>query len=300
MYIKSEFSIKDLENLTGVKAHTIRIWEKRYSLLAPDRTETNIRTYSLESLQKLLNIYLLNQNGIKISKIAKFTHDELITKVREISMDKASNSAAINSFKLAMVNYDQALFESTYNQLLAKKSFREVFLDVFIDLLNEIGMLWTTNSISPAQEHFISTLIKQKLLVNIERFQNGDKHRTTTFIMYLPDNEIHELGLLYIHFELLLNGFNSIYLGPSVPMADLIPLQSKFENVQFISYFTVSPTLDELDAYIDELNTTVLSPGNAKCICLGRNAIKISKEYDNIVVFERITDFLKSKEFSNA
>jgi DNA-binding transcriptional MerR regulator len=300
MYIKSAFSIKDLENLTGVKAHTIRIWEKRYNLLAPDRSETNIRSYSLESLQKLLNIYLLNKNGIKISKIAEFTSDELITKVREISMDKASNSAALNSFKLAMVNYDQALFESTYNQLLAKKSFREVFLEVFIDLLTEIGILWTTNSISPAQEHFISTLIKQKLLVNIERFQNGEKHRDTTFIMYLPDNEIHDLGLLYIHFELLLNGFNSIYLGPSVPIADLIPLQSKFKNVRYISYFTVEPPLDELDNYIKELNEKVLSLGNSKCICLGRNALSINKEYTNIIVFERITDFLKSEEFTSA
>lgn len=298
MYIKSAFSIKDLENLTGIKAHTIRIWEKRYNLLAPNRSETNIRSYSLESLQKLLNISLLNQNGIKISKVAEFSDNELITKVREVSMNQAANSAALKDFKMAMINFDQELFESTYNQLLAKKSFREVFLDVFLDLLSEIGVLWTTKSISPAQEHFISVLIKQKLLVNIERFQNGGKNKDTTYILFLPDNEIHELGLLYIHFELLLNGYNSIYLGPSVPMEDLIPMQSKFNKVKYMSYFTVYPVADEAMDYVTELNKKVLDPVKQKCICLGKNARDLANKLDNIIVYEQITDFLKSDDFT--
>jgi DNA-binding transcriptional MerR regulator len=297
MYIKSAFSIKDLENLTGVKAHTIRIWEKRYNLLSPQRSETNIRSYGLESLQKLLNISLLNQHGVKISKIANYTEDQLVTQVREISMEKATNSAAMNAFKMAMINYDQALFESTFNQLLAKKSFREIFLEVFLDLLTEIGVLWATNSISPAQEHFISVLIKQKILVNIERFQNGEKRKETTFVLFLPDNEIHELGLLYVHFELLLNGFNSIYLGPSVPMQDLIPIKSKFKNVKFISYFTVYPTHEEGLNYVEQLNDLVLNNGETKCICLGRNAQQFQNIFQNIPIYDRITDFLESPDF---
>lgn len=296
MYVKSAFSIKDLENLSGIKAHTIRIWEKRYELLSPDRSDTNIRSYSLESLQKILNVSFLVKNGMKVSKIAELPESELNTKVKELSIGKASNLASINAFKMAMVNFDQELFENTYNQLLAQKSFREVFLEVFLDLLTEIGILWITKSVSPAQEHFISILIKQKLLVNIERFQNGKKAKDRNYVLFLPDNEIHEIGLLYVHFELLLNGFNSIYLGPSVPMEDLKTVQSKFENLTFVSYFTVYPSPEHIGQYLSDLQQNILEPHQQQCICLGRNVQDFQGKYDSIEVFSRITDLLNSEK----
>ena len=145
--VKSIFSIKDLENISGIKAHTIRIWEKRYNVLVPMRTDTNIRFYDLANLQKLLNITLLHNHGYKISRISKFS-DEIIPEiVREIITGKSVKNHAISAFKIAMINFDQTLFFNTYNDLLSEKTFREVFYEVIIPLMNEIGLLWQAGTI---------------------------------------------------------------------------------------------------------------------------------------------------------
>ena len=170
--IKNQFSIKDLENLTGIKAHTIRIWEKRYNLLQPKRTDTNIRFYDLESFQKLLNISYLNSNGYKISKIATLNKEEISSLVREIAAENNIESHAINAFKLSMLNFDQTLFYKTYDSLLNDKDFGEIFYDIFIPLLTEIGLLWQTDTITPAHEHFLTSLIRQKILINTEKAQS--------------------------------------------------------------------------------------------------------------------------------
>ena len=164
--IKNVFSIKDLENLSGIKAHTIRIWEKRYQVLEPMRTDTNIRLYDLVSLQKLLNITFLHEYGYKISKIATYSENEIQTLVKQIISSKNSKNHAINAFKMAMMNFDQQLFFNTYNWLAEEKSFKEIFHQVFIPLLDEIGLLWQTDTISPAHEHFISYLLRQKIILN--------------------------------------------------------------------------------------------------------------------------------------
>lgn len=138
--IKSKFSIKDLENLSGIKAHTIRIWEKRYNLFEPNRTDTNIRYYSLASLQKILNISYLNSNGYKISKIANLKSEEVPPLlVKEIAEQSDENVHAINLFKLAMINFDQALFYQTYNDLMDEFSFKDIFYTIFVPLLDKIG-----------------------------------------------------------------------------------------------------------------------------------------------------------------
>ncbi len=178
--VKNTFSIKDLENLSGIKAHTIRIWEKRYNILEPMRTETNIRLYDLENLQKLLNITLLHDHGYKISKISKFPKDKIPALVNEIVTEKSAKSHALSSFKMAMMNFDQTLFFKTYNELLSEKSFREIFYEVFIPLIQEIGLLWQTDTITPAHEHFISYLIKQKVLINTEELQIKEPTKNDT------------------------------------------------------------------------------------------------------------------------
>jgi len=248
--VKNIFSIKDLENLSGIKAHTIRIWEKRYNVLEPMRTDTNIRYYDLASLQKLLNITLLHNHGYKISKISKLSEDRIPAMVREIISDKSVKNHAINAFKMAMINFDHTLFFNTYNNLLAEKSFREVFYEVFIPLMNEIGLLWQTDTISPAHEHFISYLIKQKLLVNTEKIQVLEPTKSDkVFILYLPSNEIHELGLMYLNYEIILSGYKSVYLGESVPIDSLKDIKRYFNNVVYISYMTVEPDKDKVNDY---------------------------------------------------
>ena len=292
MSIKVSFSIKDLENLSGIKAHTIRIWEKRYNLLEPMRSDTNIRSYDLANLQKILNVALLIENGYKVSKIASIQEDELYRKVRELMIEKSDSMHSVNSFKLAMLNFDQQLFDHTYNQLLAQSSFREIFMNVFLKLLNDIGMLWITKTITPAHEHFISTLIKQKLLLNIERVQTINSDAEETFILYLPLNEIHELGLLYVHFELLLKGKKSIYLGPSVPVENLLMFQGLFKKVTYVSYFTVEPSPDQVEEYLTDVSNNILSLRDEKLVIVGRNAQGLNLKNKNIEAYEDLVSLI--------
>lgn len=252
--IKSVFSIKDLENLSGIKAHTIRIWEKRYNILEPMRTDTNIRLYDVDNLQKLLNITLLHDHGYKISKISRFPKEQIPQIVNEIITKKSAKSHAISAFKMAMMNFDQTLFFSTYNDLLNEKTFREIFFEVFIPLIEEIGILWQNNTISPAHEHFISYLIKQKVLINTEKLQMQEPIKNdTVFILYLPLNEIHELGLMYLNYEILLQGYKTIFLGESVPIECIKEMNVHFDNITFICYMTVEPSPSDINNYVIQL-----------------------------------------------
>ena len=291
--VKKFFSIRDLENLSGIKAHTIRIWEKRYNLLSPERTDTNIRIYSLASLQKLLNIILLYNNGYKISKIAKIPEAELPSVVREIIAKNSMKSHAINAFKLSMINFDLSLFQNTYNSLLSSRSFRDIFWDVFMPLLNELGLLWQTDTISPAHEHFITNLIKQKIYTSTEKLQIIEPTRKDkVFVLYLPDNEIHEIGLLFLNYEIVLKGYKTIYLGQTMPIESLVDLQKFYDNLYFLSYFTVEPTKDKVDRYIEEFRQTINLNGDSKLWIMGRQTEHISSKLlsDDIRVFNSIEE----------
>ncbi len=269
--VKKFFSIRDLENLSGIKAHTIRIWEKRYHLLSPERTDTNIRIYSLASLQKLLNIVLLYNNGYKISKIAKLDEKELPVVVREIISKNSMKSHAINAFKLSMINFDFNLFQNTYNGLLVNRSFREIFWEVFMPLLNELGLLWQTDTISPAHEHFITNLIKQKIYTSTEKLQLIEPSRNDkVFVLYLPENEIHEIGLLFLNYEIVLKGYKTIYLGQTMPIDNLVDLQKFYDNLYFLSYFTVQPVQNKVDEYIEEFNAKINTHEQTNFWILGR------------------------------
>jgi DNA-binding transcriptional MerR regulator len=269
--VKNIFSIKDLENISGIKAHTIRIWEKRYNVFAPLRTESNIRYYDLSNLQKLLNITLLHNHGYKISRISKIPDEKIPEVVREIITTKSVKNHAISAFKMAMINFDQTLFFKTYNDLLSEKSFREVFYDIFIPLMNEIGLLWQTDTISPAQEHFITYLIKQKLLIITEGLQIQKPKKTDrVFVLFLPSNEIHELGLMYLNYEILFHGYQTIFLGESVPLQSLVAIKNNFENITFISYMTVEPNKEEINKYIKLMNSQILNDETSKVWLLGR------------------------------
>ena len=293
--IKSVFSIKDLENLSGIKAHTIRIWEKRYNILEPMRSTTNIRNYDLSNLQKLLNIVLLHNYGYKISRIAEHSSEKIELLVREIISEKSSKNHAINAFKMAMMNFDQVLFFKTYSNLLSEKSFREVFYEVIIPLMNEIGLLWQSGTITPAQEHFISFLIKQKLLVNTEKIQVLEPTRTDKiFVLYLPENEIHELGLMYLNYEILLHGYKTIYLGESVPVSSLKDMKQYFDNIIYISYLTVQPVRDDIDKYLKEITTEVID-ANSEIWLLGRMTefIDAKSLSSSVFVFNSISDLVQ-------
>ena len=295
--IKVSFSIKDLENLTGIKAHTIRIWEKRYNLLSPNRSETNIRNYSITSFQKLLNISYLNNNGFKISKIASLKEEEIPIKVREIASRAKVEDHAINALKMAMINFDQVLFYNTYNNLIENKTFSDIFYAIFLPLLNEIGLLWQTNTITPAHEHFLSVHIKQKILLNIEKLQSLEpKPVSKSFVLFLPENEIHDIGLLFINYQLRSKGYHTIFLGESVPMESLTDVLGFFEEITFISYFTVSPEVDSILDYINKFNDLLLKKENTNLILLGSKLAEMdmSKLPKKVNTFTSIESLVKN------
>ena len=241
-FIRQHFSIKDLEYLTGVKAHTIRIWEKRYGILNPARTDTNIRTYDVNDLQKILNVTFLNLQGYKISRISKLSNVEIVDLVKSVMARDSVQHRALNSFKLSMISFDESLFHKTFQSLEAKKDFRSIFHQIFMPLLDEIGILWQTGTINPVHEHFLAALIKQKLYENIALLENEKEIKEgELFVLFLPENEIHDLGLLFLNYELIFHGRKTIFLGPSIPLNNMRYLLEIHPNPRFISYLTVAP-----------------------------------------------------------
>jgi DNA-binding transcriptional MerR regulator len=286
--IKQNFSIKDLESLSGIKAHTIRMWEKRYKVLEPKRTETNIRTYGVNGLQKILNIAFLNENGYKISRISKMNDSEIGELVQKITTSKSNTNRAVKSLKVAMMNFDQALFLKTYDGLLEHNTFREIYNDVFIPLLGEIGVLWQAGTITPAHEQFISTLIKQKLFINIEKLQFEKPSKTDkVFILFLPEEEIHDIGLFYTNYELLLHGYKVIFLGQSLPMEDLTYLSKLFDQTVFVSYLTVKP--ENIEDYLNRFTQNICNSDGCEYWLLGRKANEIIEK--NISLPDRVRAF---------
>jgi len=293
--VKTSFSIKNLEHLSGIKAHTIRIWEKRYNLFEPERTETNIRLYNLDSLQKLLNVSMLYKNGFKISKIAKMEANEIKDKVHAITLKKSPYDWSLGLFKLSMINFDQRLFTKTFDELMEKMSFGEIYQSIFTPLMIELGVLWQTNSISPSHEHFITSLIKQKIHSLCEKLQENQRQNSDkTFVLYLPDNEIHELGLLYINYEILYRGFKTIFLGQSVPTTSLSNFQGKSDKMIFVSCFTIEPNQDRVDEYLEEFEKKVLSTEGSELWITGYQAKQIAKPKNNSIrVFESSVELIK-------
>ena len=291
--IKTSFSVKDLENLSGIKAHTIRIWEKRYAIFSPDRNENNIRSYDSEDLLKLLNITFLNNFGYKISKISSLSDEDMNSLVQQIYSSKNSSSLAISSFKYAMFNFDTKLFHETYAKLTETKSFEEIFYEVFIPLLDEIGMLWQTSTLKPIHEHFISSLIRQKLYTVIEQaHQKVTYNRKKVFVLYLPMHEIHELGLVFVNYLLLNKGYSTLYLGESVPMKDLEDMKLYFDEVHFISYFTVQPQQEEVEQYLDEFQQSIFNDSTNKFYVLGKQIAHVTKKYEGITFYSGIQSLM--------
>lgn len=292
--IKEDFTIKDLENISGIKAHTIRIWEKRYNLLSPQRTQTNIRYYSTENLQKLLNVALLNKNNYKISKIAEMSTDLIVLTAKELSNKIAINDEGINSFKLAMFQFDKVLFNNTYSELSQKYTFRGIFKNVFIPFLNHIGLLWQTDTLLPAHEHFISNLIAQKIQVNTEKLEYSVTDSETTYVLFLPENEIHELGLLYLNYELVLRGNNTIYLGQSLPLNNLYHFCKNNDNICFITSLTIQPYDAKIVDYFHEINA-LLKETNHTFIAVGQKALKVKglNFNSNIFTYSSLAELLK-------
>jgi len=215
----NSFTIKDLENLSGIKAHTIRIWEQRYGFLKPRRTNTNIRYYSNDELKTLLNIALLNKYGFRISQIDKMNPSEVCNKLLSLNDATAVRERITNELLQFMVDLDMKNFESVLDKYINEKGIEATVIQIIFPFLEKIGILWQTGHIHPAQEHLVSNIIRRKILVAIDA-ASAAKEIDKTFLLFLPEGEHHELGLLFVYFLLRKHGAKTIYLGANVPVND--------------------------------------------------------------------------------
>ena len=229
----AEYKIKDLENLTGIKSHTIRIWEKRYRILSPDRTDTKIRTYSDSELTHLLTVSMLNRNGIKISKIAKLSQEDMNKLLWDIKVNKEPEYS-MDKLLLSLVSLDEELFKETLANLLESEGLEKTFTDHLIPFLDRIGIMWLIGSVNPAQEHFMSNLIRQKIISEIDK-QEIPVSTEKSVLMYLPEHEWHEMSLLFYHFLLRSKGVPTFYLGQSLPYESLVECIEKLKPNYILS-----------------------------------------------------------------
>jgi DNA-binding transcriptional MerR regulator len=254
--MQSKYAIKDLERLSGIKAHTLRAWEQRYSLIEPHRTDTNIRYYVDEHLKRILNIAVLVKSGMKISLVAKMSPEEVRSAVVDSGRYQGNYESQINAFKIAMLDYDEYLFDSVFNKCLLQFGTDETLSNILGVFIGQIGLLWQAGAINVANEHFISNLVKQKLFSIIDQtIIPGDRGKKS-FVLYLPADELHELSLLYLYYFLKRSGHRVIYLGQSVPVEYLKEVSDRTEIDQFVSVFTTRPNYEEVDLYFDQIGQT--------------------------------------------
>lgn len=247
------YSIKDLENLTGIKAHTIRMWEQRYDIIKPARTDTNIRLYEADQLKLMLNISLLNNHGFKISKIAGMTREEVYEKVRE-TINKTSNyEDQINALTVTMIDLDEDAFEKIIATNIMQYGFEKTMIMVIYPFLVRIGALWTTDAVNPAQEHFITNLIRQKLIVAIDGQFEPNRINPKKFMLYLPEGELHEIGLLFCYYLIKSRGNKVIYLGQNLPLKDLYEVYQIHKPDFISSIITASPSAENIQEYVTHL-----------------------------------------------
>ncbi len=249
------YSIKDLETLSGVKAHTIRIWEKRYGIITPDRTDTNIRTYCDSDLKKLLNIALLNSHGLKISKISKLNEKDLGKEVEKIALTDTSYPTYIDRLVVAMVDLDRPKFEEMMRDGTEKLGFEEFCINVLYPFLQKVGVMWMANSINPAQEHFISSLIIQKMYVATDKLYTPESKKTKT-VFFLREGEMHEMGLLFYRYLMKKRGTETIYLGQSIPFEDLKFVVRAHQPEFLVTAFVATLEHDTLESYLKKLSQT--------------------------------------------
>ncbi|MBA2612147.1 MAG: MerR family transcriptional regulator [Bacteroidetes bacterium] len=245
------YQITELEQLTGIKAHTIRIWEKRYNLIEPDRTSTNYRRYNDEQVKKLLNVSTLLSNGYKISKIAALTEKDIHGKVFELNSSNNEDIICknfINDLVKAMISFDEPAFEKTYSAVINRFGLFDAMLNVFYPLLNNIGLLWSINNVSPAQEHFASCLLKRKIMSATDGLPLA-KNKKKKFLLLLVPGELHEISLLFANYIIRSKGCETIYLGQDVPYENISVVLKQIKPNFILTFFTTPK--DEKAIYSD-------------------------------------------------
>jgi DNA-binding transcriptional MerR regulator len=286
------FTIKDLENISGIKAHTIRIWEQRYEFLKPNRTDTNIRTYTNQDLKRVLNIALLNKYGFKISHIDKMNEGEREEKIRSLSDQKAQNERVVNDLVKFMIDVEVEKIDQVLENHISLTGVEQTITQIIFPFMEKIGILWVTNHINPAQEHLVSNLIRQKLIVGIDKIVIDDKTNKSA-LLFLPEGEFHELGLLFVCYLLKRKGIYPFYLGANMPIKDVQYLVD-FKKPDFIySHLTSVGKNFSFDKFLLEIKQRL---NNTPVVLSGLLANTYEKKIPQHIQFKKtlaeVMDFL--------
>lgn len=250
------YSIRDLEKLSGIKAHTIRIWEQRYGIITPQRTKTNIRYYKDDDLKFLLNIALLNKNGIKISKIAKMSRGEVAEKVAAISEINFEYGTQLDALTISMIEMDEFKFDRIVTTNIQQLGFERTMLEVIYPFLDKLSVLWLTGSINPVQENFMSYLIRQKIIVAIDQEALPTAKNVKKFMIFLPEGEKQELSLLFMHYLLKSRKNHVIYIGQDISLIDLKDAYNIHRPDYIFTMITETFAKEPVQSYIDRLADT--------------------------------------------
>lgn len=250
----AKYSIKDLEKLSGIKAHTIRIWEKRYNLVEPKRTDTNIRFYDDDDLKRVMNIALLNRKGMKISQLAQLDDHQICSKINDLSNGESDHEYTLDNLVISMIDLDEKKFDKILSLAIMRDGFETTLINTIHPFFEKVGVLWLTGAINPAQEHFISNLMRQKIIVAIDGVMEDISPRSKSFVLYLPEGELHELGLLFYYYLLKKRGHRITYLGQSVPFEDLHTVIKIKPCDYILTSFHSSITGIDINEYVTKLS----------------------------------------------
>ena len=285
-----KYSINDLERLTGIKAHTIRIWEQRFNLLSPERGGRNIRFYSNNELKKLLNVNCLYKSGHKISEIAQLSEEEVKLKLNEITnLNTHQSSDYINMMIIAMIDIDEDKFEQAVNESVVTNNFEYCVEEIIFPFLRKIGIMWQAGDVNPAQEHFIANLIRQKIIIHTALLPTISNTKPLKYLLYLPEGEWHELSLLYYTYLIKKLGYRYLYLGQSVPFNDLVIITEQIKPQSIITIITSPMVNISTENYLNRLATTFPS---TSVIVSGFQVMK-----EQITLSSNVKTFIDSKEF---
>ena len=275
------YHINELERLTGIKAHTIRIWEKRYNLVTPDRTDTNRRNYDENQVRKLLNVATLLSKGLKISKIAALNENEFDAQLQSQTSNNTPQNIAstyINDLIKSMIAFDENSFEKTYAAVTLRYGFYEAMLQIVYPFLHKTGILWSVNKTAPVQEHFATNIISRKLHAAIDGLPPATL-KGKKFILFLPPGEWHEIGLLFANYIIRAKGYETIYLGQNVPYDNVNDVASILSPQCILLFYIAPRQKHDIQQQIDDLakinkNVKILIAGNMNLFIDNKSNLK--------------------------
>lgn len=292
--LKIQYSIRDIEKLTGIKAHTLRIWEQRFGFVQPHRTDTNIRYYDEQQLKYLLNVSVLIKNGRKISQVARLSpeliHKELLQLGSGTPDKELFFGLQVDALVICMIDLDEDRFEQILSLCTFKYGFEITMVKVVVPFLVRAGTLWAVGEVNVAQEHFISNLVRQKLITAIDG-HSGKNKSDKRYLLFLPEGEYHELGLLFAQYLIKTKGYPTVYLGQSLPFGDLVKLAHRYKPQYILTYFTTAMPRVSIPEYLNRMAEQV--PASKFLLCGPKVQELIPQPVDKRFVFLReVDDFL--------